>query len=119
VSIWNTRQNEFGKEIPDATSGNGVRNAGTIAGPPGVSATGTSTYLRIVHSFDDANNEHELRSWTKRNEAGAGWVKGGTWTLPGSANVQVGLVSQGWQPGSCCGGDRRTSRFDYFRAYTD
>jgi hypothetical protein len=104
VAIWNTRQTEFGKEMPYAGR---LVSGGTIVGPPGA-----TTYLRIVHHFDAANNEHELRAWTKRE--GGVWVKGGVWTLPGDAHIRVGLVSQGRQTG-----DRKTSRFDYFRSYTD
>jgi len=103
VAIWNTRQTEFGKEMPYAGR---VQNGGTIVGPPA-----ETTYLRIVHHFDATNNEHELRAWTKRE--GGQWVHGGVWTLPGDAHLQVGLLSQGRQTG-----DRKTSRFDYFRSYT-
>jgi arabinan endo-1,5-alpha-L-arabinosidase len=104
VAIWNTRQTEFGKEMVYA---NRTSNGGTIVGPPG-----ETTYLRIVHHFDAANNEHELRAWTMRE--GGSWVMGGVWTLPGDEHLQVGLVSQGRQTG-----DRKTSVFDYFRSYTD
>jgi hypothetical protein len=105
VAIWNTRQTEFGKELTD-TDGS-LRNGGTIVGPPAA-----TTYLRIVHRLDPANGEHELRAWTRR--AGGDWVKGGVWTLPADAHVRVGLVSHGRQ-----GGDPKTSRFDYFRTFTD
>jgi len=104
VAIWNTRQTEFGKEMPYAGR---LSSGGTIVG-----GAGATTYLRIVHHFDATHDEHELRAWTKRE--GGRWVKGGVWTLPGEAHLQVGLVSQGRQTG-----DRKTSRFDYFRSYTD
>jgi len=109
VAIWNTRQTEFGKEMTDVNGA--LRNGGTIVGPPAA-----TTFLRIVHRTDPATSEHELRAWTKRD--GGVWVKGGVWTLPAGAQMKVGLISHGWQAGSCCDGDRRTSRFDYFRAYT-
>ena len=105
VAIWNTRQTEFGKEMTDVNGA--LRNGGTIVGPPDA-----TTYLRIVHRTDPANGEHELRAWTKRE--GGVWVKGGVWTLPGDKNIRIGLISHGRQ-----GGDPRTSRFDYFRTYTD
>ncbi|MBA2768893.1 MAG: family 43 glycosylhydrolase [Sporichthyaceae bacterium] len=105
VAIWNTRQTEFGKELRDEQGV--LRNGGTIAGPPGA-----TTYLRIVHRFDEANAEHELRAWTKRE--GGTWVKGGVWTLPGDTTIQVGLISHGRQMG-----ETKTSRFDYFRTYVD
>ncbi len=104
VAIWDTRQTEFGKEMPYAGR---TSNGGTIVGPPGA-----TTYLRIVHHYDAATNEHQLRAWTMRE--GGSWVHGGVWTLPGNEQLKVGLVSQGRQTG-----DRKTSVFDYFRAYTD
>jgi hypothetical protein len=103
VAIWDTRQTEFGKEMRYA--GRTV-NGGTIIGPPGA-----TTYLRIVHTFDTATDEHELRAWTRR--AGGRWEEGGVWTLPGRAHLRVGLVSQGRQLGA-----RAVSRFDYFRSFT-
>ena len=105
VAIWNTRQTEFGKEMTDVNGA--LRNGGTIVGPPDA-----TTYLRIVHRTDPANGEHELRAWTKRE--GGVWVKGGVWTLPGDKVIRIGLISHGRQ-----GGDPKTSRFDYFRTYTD
>ncbi|MFN2561574.1 MAG: family 43 glycosylhydrolase [Jatrophihabitans sp.] len=102
VAIWNTRQIEFGKEMIYAGR---TSNGGTIVGPPGA-----TTYLRIVHHYNAARGEHELRAWTMRE--GGHWVHGGVWTLPGDAQLKVGLVSQGRQTG-----DRKTSVFDYFRSY--
>ncbi|MDT4997165.1 MAG: hypothetical protein QOD45_1233, partial [Pseudonocardiales bacterium] len=105
VAIWNTRQTEFGKERPYHGR---VQNGGTIVGAPG-----RTTFLRIVHHFDAAHNEHELRAWTRR--AGGSWVKGGVWTLPGAAHLRVGLVSQGRTNQT---DPRKTSRFAYFHAFT-
>jgi arabinan endo-1,5-alpha-L-arabinosidase len=105
VSIWNTRQTEFGKEMPYGTktaTNPGLSYGGTIVGPP----AGT-TWLRLTHRLDPANGEHELRAWTSRD--GQTWVKGGVWTLPASARLRVGLVAHGGVGG--------TAQFEYFRLY--
>jgi beta-xylosidase len=98
VAIWNTRQTEYGRELPyfGRTS-----YGGTIVGPPDA-----TMWLRLTHRLD-ANGEHELRAWSRR--AGGSWVKGGVWTLPAGADVRVGLVSHG--------GAGATAMFDYFRIY--
>lgn len=79
---------------------------GTIVGPPDV-----TTYLRITHHRDPVTGEHELRGWSSRD--GATWVRGGVWTLPADAHLQVGLISQGRS------GDvpAATAQFDWFRTY--
>ncbi|MFL6025429.1 MAG: family 43 glycosylhydrolase [Friedmanniella sp.] len=99
VAIWNTRQTEFGKEMPYA---GGLSYGGTIAGPPA-----ETTWLRLTHRVDPANGEHELRAWSSRD--GRTWVKGGVWTLPARARLRVGLVSHGGAGG--------TAQFHYFRMY--
>ena len=53
VAIWNTRQTEFGKEMPYAGR---PAYGGTIVGPPA-----DTTWLRITHRVDPRNGEHELR----------------------------------------------------------
>ena len=101
VAIWNTRQTEFGQEIPWPTAVGSIYG-GTIVGPPAA-----TTWLRLTHRLDPLNGEHELRAWTSRD--GRRWVKGGVWTMPAGADVKVGLVSHG--------GAGATSEFDYFRIY--
>ncbi|WP_270886761.1 family 43 glycosylhydrolase [Pedococcus sp. 5OH_020] len=99
VAIWNTRQTEFGKEMPYAGR---LSYGGTIVGPPA-----DTTWLRITHRRDPSNGEHELRAWTSTD--GTTWVKGGVWTLPADAHLRVGLVSHG--------GVGATALFDWFRLY--
>ena len=99
VAIWNTRQTEFGKEMPFAGR---TSYGGTIVGPPA-----DTTWLRITHHRDPVNGEHELRAWTSTD--GSSWVKGGVWTLPAEADLRVGLVSHG--------GAGATASFDWFRLY--
>jgi hypothetical protein len=99
VAIWNTRQTEFGKEMPYAGR---LQYGGSIVGPPA-----ETTWLRLTHRTDRRTGEHELRAWSSRD--GAAWVKGGVWTLPRDADLKVGLVSHG--------GEGATAAFDYFRTY--
>jgi hypothetical protein len=99
VAIWNTRQTEFGKEMPYAGR---LSYGGTIVGPPAA-----TTWLRLTHRLDDRTGEHLLRAWTSRD--GRTWVKGGVWTLPAAAKVRIGLISHG--------GAGATADFDYLRLY--
>ena len=103
VAIWNTRQTEFGKEMPYAGR---LSYGGTIAGPPA-----DTTWLRLTHRVDPANGEHELRAWSSRD--GSTWVRGGVWTLPAGADLKVGLVSHGANATD----PAATARFDWFRTY--
>jgi arabinan endo-1,5-alpha-L-arabinosidase len=105
VAIWNTRQVEFGKEMPYAGR---LSYGGTIVGPPA-----ETTWLRLTHRVDPANGEHEFRGWSSRD--GRSWVKGGVWTLPSGADVRVGLVSHGRSGNDAAA----TAAFDYLRVYRD
>jgi arabinan endo-1,5-alpha-L-arabinosidase len=99
VAIWNTRQTEFGKEMPfaDATSYGGM----AVGTPAPV------TWLRLQHRIDPANGEHEFRAASSRD--GRRWTWGGVWTLPGGTKPRIGLVSHG--------GVGAVAEFDYFRVY--
>ena len=99
VAIFNTRQTEFGKEMPYAGR---LSYGGTIVGAPA-----ETTDLRITHRVDPRTGEHALRAWSR--QPGTAWVKGGVWTLPAGATIRVGLVSHG--------GAGATAQFDYFRLY--
>lgn len=97
VAIWNTRQTEFGKEMPFAE---GLAYGATFAGPPA-----DITWLRISRRTDPGTGEHLLRAASSRD--GEHWVHGGVWTLPGEAELRVGLISHG--------GEGATARFDHVR----
>jgi arabinan endo-1,5-alpha-L-arabinosidase len=105
VAIWNTRQTEFGKEMPYAGR---LSYGGTIVGPPA-----ETTWLRITARVDPSTKEIRLTPFTSRN--GSSWTRGGTWTLPPKSDIRVGLLSHG-AGGS--GAPPATARFDYFRLYT-
>ncbi len=97
VAIWNTRQIEFGREIPYAGQ---LSYGGMVEGPPA-----TTTWLRLAHTV--VAGEHHFRAGWSTD--GRHWHWGGTWTFPLSANPRIGLVAQG--------GDNppATAVFDYFR----
>ena len=105
VAIWNTRQTEFGKEMP--YSGR-LSYGGMLIGPPA-----ETTWLRLAHRVDPANGEHEYRAATSRN--GVDWIWGGTWTLPAGTDPRIGLISHGKRDPN---DPSATSEFDYFRVYT-
>jgi arabinan endo-1,5-alpha-L-arabinosidase len=104
VAIFNTRQTEFGKEMPFA---DGLAFGGMLIGPPA-----DTTWLRLAHRVDPNNGEHEFRAATSRD--GERWIWGGTWTLPADTEPRIGLISHGKQD---AGDPSETSRFDYFRVY--
>jgi arabinan endo-1,5-alpha-L-arabinosidase len=100
VSIWDTRQTEFGKQVsavPDGypTYGN------TVVGP-----VGRWTYLRIVHRR--AAGEDAYTAFTSLD--GRHWDQGGTWTHSFGSDPKIGLVSMG--------GSGFVSRFAYVRVST-
>jgi hypothetical protein len=93
VSIWNTRQTEFGKEQPfgGPTPEGPERTSfgGMLVGTPA-----DTTTLRLAHRMDPANGEHEFRAATSRDGQNFTW--GGVWTLPAGTEPRIGLVSLGW-----------------------
>jgi len=102
VSIWETRQTEFAKELqpvpPDYP-----RYGNTVVGPPN-----EWTYLRIVkRSATSEGGEDRYTAYTSRD--GEIWVRGGTWTHDLGADERIGLVSMG--------GTGFVANFDYVRVY--
>ncbi|MGS2615061.1 family 43 glycosylhydrolase [Micromonospora sp. LZ34] len=99
VAIWNTRQVEYGYELPFA--GQPVYG-GNIVGTPA-----TTTWLRLAHRVDPATGEHEFRAGSSRD--GRHWTWGGVWTFPADTTPRIGLVAHGGaQPPV-------TAEFDYLR----
>jgi arabinan endo-1,5-alpha-L-arabinosidase len=99
VSIWETRQTEFAKELAPVPAGY-PRYGNTVVGPPG-----ETTWLRIVKR-SIAGVEH-YRAYTSAD--GVNWVRGGVWTHQLSSSARIGLVSMG--------GSGFTANFDYVRVY--
>ncbi|HEU5015658.1 MAG TPA: family 43 glycosylhydrolase [Roseiflexaceae bacterium] len=100
VSIWETRQTEFAREVPPPVPAGYPRYGNTVVGPPG-----EWTWLRIVKE-NKAGKEH-YTAYTSNN--GTFWVRGGTWTHDLGSGARIGLVSMG--------GSGFTANFDYVRVY--
>ena len=100
VSIWETRQTEFAKELAPVPA-EYPRYGNTV-----VAAPGDWTYLRVVKQ-DQAGEEH-YTAYTSTD--GEHWVRGGTWTHQLGSAAHIGLVSMG--------GPNFTANFDYVRVYT-
>jgi len=100
VSIWETRQTEFAKELAPVPDGY-PRYGNTVVGPPG-----EWTYLRIVKR---THGGEELYTAYTSND-GQHWVRGGVWTHNLGNGARIGLVSMG--------GSGFTANFDYVRMYT-
>jgi arabinan endo-1,5-alpha-L-arabinosidase len=101
VAIWNTRQVEYGYELPYA--GQPVYG-GNIVGTPA-----TTTWLRLAHHVDPATGEHEFRAGSSRD--GRHWTWGGVWTFPAGTTPRIGLVAHGGAEPAV------TAQFDYLRFY--
>lgn len=101
VSIFNTRQTEFAKELAPVPQGY-PRYGNTVVGPPA-----EWTLLRIVKQI--VRGEERYTAYTKRDVPGGEWVRGGTWTHELGRNAKVSLVS--------FGGAGYTASFDYVRVY--
>jgi len=99
VSIWETRQTEFAKELAPVPDGY-PRYGNTV-----VSSPGEWTYMRIVKR-NHSGEEHYI-AYTSLD--GLNWTRGGTWTHQLGSNAHIGLVSMG--------GSGFTANFDYVRVY--
>jgi arabinan endo-1,5-alpha-L-arabinosidase len=101
VSIWNTRQIEYGRELPYAGA---LAYGGITVGTPA-----TTTWLRLVHRIDPASGEHRLRSESSTD--GHTWTLGGVWTFPAGSAPRIGLDAHGGAAPAV------TAHFDYVRIY--
>jgi arabinan endo-1,5-alpha-L-arabinosidase len=105
VSIFETRQTEFAKELSPVPTGY-PRYGNTVVGPPD-----EWTYLRIArqrgHNENDERGEERYTAYTSRD--GTHWVRGGTWTHNLGSGARIGLVSMG--------GSGFVANFDYVRVY--
>jgi arabinan endo-1,5-alpha-L-arabinosidase len=99
VSIWDTRQTEFAKELFPVPAGY-PRYGNTVVGPPG-----DWTWLRVVKQTQ--GGEEQYRAYTSRD--GIVWERGGVWTHALGSQARIGLVSMG--------GAGFVSNFDYVHVY--
>jgi arabinan endo-1,5-alpha-L-arabinosidase len=93
VSIWETRQTEWAKEVP-AGAPEFPRYGNGVVGPPG-----NTTRLRVV--VERVPGPDRYTAFT-RNEGGE-WVRGGVWRHDLGPDARIGLVSMG--------GEGYTARF--------
>ena len=98
VSMDDTRQTEFAKELAPVPSGY-PRYGNTVVGPPDL-----WTWLRVARRGYGAGERYSAS--TSRD--GATWVRGGTWTHS-LGSPSIGLVSMG--------GSGYTAEFDYVRVF--
>jgi len=94
VSIFNTRQTEFAKEVAPNQPGY-PRYGNTVVGPPG-----EWTWLRIVKERSGAHAASDTYAGKERYTAytshdGVTWTRGGTWTHTLGSDARIGLVSMG------------------------
>ncbi len=103
VSIYETRQTEFAKEVFPVPAGY-PRYGNSVVGPPAA-----WTYLRIVKRdvtpVLPGGATEQYTAFTSSD--GTTWVRGGTWNHHLGSAVRIGLVSMG--------GTGFTARFDYVR----
>ncbi len=105
VSIWETRQTEFAKELAPVPAGY-PRYGNTVTGPPAQSPD-EWTYLRIVkREAASPYGEDTYTAYTSQD--GKTWVRGAVWTHELGAE-RIGLVSMG--------GSGFVANFDYVRVY--
>ena len=108
VSIWETRQTEFAKELKPVPAGY-PRYGNTVVGP-----TGEWTWLRIVKRSNDSDpltgaygGDELYTAYTSHD--GVTWSKGGTWRHHLGDGAKIGLVAMG--------GSGFTAHFDYVHVY--
>lgn len=95
LAVGEGRRTHFAKE---SDGGYGA----LVVGPPA-----ETTWLRIQHTTDPVDGEHEFRAATSRD--GETWIWGGVWTYPADTDWRIGLVSMS--------GAGATAEFDYVRVY--
>jgi arabinan endo-1,5-alpha-L-arabinosidase len=85
VSIWDTRQTEFGKEVTPVPAGY-PHYGNSVVGP-----VGAWTYLRIVHRR--VRDSDAYTAYTSVD--GRHFDTGGTWTADLGSHPRIGLISMG------------------------
>ena len=106
VSIWETRQTEWAKEVAPPAPARPRRYGNTVIAVPGAPGVlTTTTWLRIVKRTDSGTQLYT--GYTSFD--GLNWVRGATWTH-NLSNLKIALVSMG--------GTDFTADFDYVHVYT-
>ncbi len=99
VSIYETRQTEFAKEVGPTVPTGYPRYGNSVVGPPA-----DWTYLRIaVHRTTPGHEQYTAFT----SQDGNTWVRGGTWNHQLGSTAKIGLISMG--------GSGFVAKFDYVR----
>ena len=106
VAIWNTRQTEFGRELP-ADPGDPSDDR-TIFGGAIIGTPAPTMWLRLAHTRN-ADGEHLYRAGISRD--GRAWTWGAVWTFDADTTPRIGLIAHGGNTPAA------VARFDYLRFY--
>ncbi|MDX6283589.1 MAG: arabinan endo,5-alpha-L-arabinosidase [Kribbellaceae bacterium] len=106
VSIWKTRQTEFGRELVARPSDGATSYGGAAIGRPA-----PTMWMRLAY-HRNAAGEHVYRAGTSTD--GSKWTWGASWVLPAGVTPKLGLYAHGDQTGS---NPPPVATFDYLRFY--
>lgn len=106
VSIWRTRQTEFGRELV-ARASDGATSYGAAA----IGRPAPTLWMRLAYQRNAAG-EHVYRAGTSTD--GTTWTWGAAWVLAAGATPKLGLYAHGDQTGS---NPPPVATFDYLRFY--
>jgi arabinan endo-1,5-alpha-L-arabinosidase len=94
ISIWETRQTEFAKELNPAPEG-WSRYGNTVVGPPGDDWTWLRIVVERLYGADRRAAGGDTERYTAyTSQDGTTWVRGGVWTHH-LGDARIGLVSMG------------------------
>jgi hypothetical protein len=106
VSIWRTRQTEFGRELVARSDG------ATSYGGAAIGRQASTMWMRLAY-HRNAAGEHVYRAGTSID--GKDWTWGASWALPAGTTPRLGLYAHGDQTGS---NPPPVATFDYLRFYS-
>jgi arabinan endo-1,5-alpha-L-arabinosidase len=107
VSIWQTRQTEYGRELVARPS-----DGATIYGAAAIGRAAPILWMRLAY-HRNAAGEHLYRAATSTD--GKKWVWGATWALAPGPQPKIGLYAHGDQTPAA---PDAVATFDYLRFYT-
>nr|WP_239062629.1 family 43 glycosylhydrolase [Streptomyces sp. SID13031] len=106
VSIWRTRQTEFGRELVARAS-----DGATSYGGAAIGRSAPTLWMRLAY-HRNAAGEHVYQAGTSTD--GKKWTWGASWVLPAGTAPKLGLYAHGDQTGVS---PAPVATFDYLRFY--
>jgi hypothetical protein len=106
VSIWKTRQTEFGRELVARAS-----DGATSYGGAAIGRQAPTMWMRLAY-HRNAAGEHVYRAATSTD--GVNWTWGASWALPAGPTPKLGLYAHGDFTGAT---PPPIATFDYLRFY--